>query len=196
MSPYEVLGVPHNADERQIRRAYLAKARDAHPDRPGGSDDEMRTVNEAWEVLSDPARRAGYDLGVRRARRAAEGKRQRQTASSKAASNTSASNKASSDRAEADATRQRTKKSARSEPDPSRVYRQQSAAEKAAPPTLRALLPLALLVVGGLIVLVGAAAQFSPLIAFGAIAIGLGVLSFIVLPMLSLSESRRADGPQ
>ena len=50
----------------EIRRAYRALARRHHPDAAGASSAaEMAAVNEAWRVLSDPARRAVYDASLR-----------------------------------------------------------------------------------------------------------------------------------
>jgi hypothetical protein len=62
---YEVLGVARDADLATLRQAYLALARRHHPDRPGGDTERMRAVNQAWSVLSDPARREQYDLAQR-----------------------------------------------------------------------------------------------------------------------------------
>src|SRR5512136_2202947 len=61
---YEVLGVPRDADEKAIRRAYHKLARKLHPDvNPGDATAEarFREVAEAYEVLSDPEKRAKYD---------------------------------------------------------------------------------------------------------------------------------------
>ncbi|HYK94362.1 MAG TPA: J domain-containing protein [Candidatus Dormibacteraeota bacterium] len=61
--PYEVLGVPRNASTRQIRAAYVSRARRAHPDLVGTRGlDVMRALNEAWAVLKDEARRAQLDF--------------------------------------------------------------------------------------------------------------------------------------
>lgn len=57
---YQVLGVVETASEREIRSAYRAAARSAHPD-AGGSEGAMRELNVAWNALRDPARRAAYD---------------------------------------------------------------------------------------------------------------------------------------
>lgn len=60
--PYEVLGVPRTASTRQIRTAYLARARRAHPDLVGHrGTDVMRLLNEAWAVLKDSDRRSALD---------------------------------------------------------------------------------------------------------------------------------------
>jgi hypothetical protein len=61
---YEVLGVARQADDAEIRRAYLDLARRHHPDAAGGDAEEMLRVNEAWAVLGDPASRARYDAGL------------------------------------------------------------------------------------------------------------------------------------
>ena len=60
---YEVLGVPPTADTAEIRKAYQRRLRTSHPD-TGGSTGLFRLVQEAYEVLSDPARRAAYDSGT------------------------------------------------------------------------------------------------------------------------------------
>jgi len=63
--PYEVLGVPRTASTRQIRTAYLARARRAHPDLVGHRGTEvMRLLNEAWGVLKDPDRRSALDAAA------------------------------------------------------------------------------------------------------------------------------------
>ena len=60
--PYEVLGVPRSATTPQIRAAYVAQARLAHPDlNHGRSVDLMRDLNEAWDILKDASRRQAWD---------------------------------------------------------------------------------------------------------------------------------------
>ena len=61
---YEVLGVPRNATEAELKASYRRLAMKFHPDRnPGDADAESRfkEVKEAWEVLKEPRRRAAYD---------------------------------------------------------------------------------------------------------------------------------------
>ncbi|MCI1665404.1 MAG: molecular chaperone DnaJ [Atopobiaceae bacterium] len=60
---YEVLGVEHDADARQIKRAFLKKARTLHPDVSDDPDAEekFKEVNEAYTVLSDDTKRSNYD---------------------------------------------------------------------------------------------------------------------------------------
>jgi curved DNA-binding protein len=65
---YEVLGVPRDADQDTIRRAYRKLARKYHPDLNADSDAEERfkELGEAYEVLSDAEKRERYDrLGAR-----------------------------------------------------------------------------------------------------------------------------------
>ena len=65
---YEVLGVPRDADQDAIRRAYRKLAREYHPDLNSDSDAEERfkELGEAYEVLSDAEKRERYDrLGAR-----------------------------------------------------------------------------------------------------------------------------------
>ncbi len=65
---YETLGVARDASADDIKRAFRRLARDSHPDaNPGDPSAEarFREVAEAYEVLSDPSRRAAYDRGDR-----------------------------------------------------------------------------------------------------------------------------------
>ena len=63
MTLYDLLGVRPGATAAEIRTAYLAAARRAHPDVAGPSgDDTMRDLNSAWAVLGDAEARERYDL--------------------------------------------------------------------------------------------------------------------------------------
>jgi curved DNA-binding protein CbpA len=57
---YAVLGVAENASRREIERLYRRLAQRKHPDR-GGSEEEMKALNEAYQVLRDDAVRNDYD---------------------------------------------------------------------------------------------------------------------------------------
>ncbi|RVU33842.1 J domain-containing protein [Hwanghaeella grinnelliae] len=64
--PYSVLGVPKDADAAQIKSAYRKLAKELHPDvNPGDSIVEQRfkEVTAAYNLLSDPEKKAKYDRG-------------------------------------------------------------------------------------------------------------------------------------
>ena len=58
---YEVLGVPREASQAEIKNAYRNLAKERHPDYPGGSAEEFSRLQEANAVLSDPDRRRQHD---------------------------------------------------------------------------------------------------------------------------------------
>lgn len=61
---YEVLGVDKNADAGTIKKAYYQLAKKYHPDaNPGdkAAEEKFKEANEAYEVLSDPEKKAKYD---------------------------------------------------------------------------------------------------------------------------------------
>ncbi|MFP5260281.1 MAG: DnaJ domain-containing protein [Blastocatellia bacterium] len=57
---YSVLGVDRRASKEDVDRAYRAEARKRHPD-GGGSEEDMKSLNEAHDILSDPETRKAYD---------------------------------------------------------------------------------------------------------------------------------------
>ena len=61
---YEVLGVPRDADEATLKKAYRRLAMEYHPDRNNGdraAEAKFKEVTEAYEILRDPEKRAVYD---------------------------------------------------------------------------------------------------------------------------------------
>ena len=63
--PYDILGVSRDADADTIKKAYRRLARELHPDvNPDPATQErFKDVSRAYEVLSDPGKRAAYDRG-------------------------------------------------------------------------------------------------------------------------------------
>jgi curved DNA-binding protein CbpA len=65
---YEVLGIAAGADPGQVRAAYHALAKSYHPDvncADVTSEGRFKDISEAHEILSDPKRRAAYNLGLK-----------------------------------------------------------------------------------------------------------------------------------
>ncbi len=61
---YQILGVPRNASDEEIKRAFRRLARQYHPDvakNKREAEEKFKEINEAYEVLSDPEKRRRYD---------------------------------------------------------------------------------------------------------------------------------------
>src|SRR5213080_4859987 len=61
---YDLLGVARGADEASIKAAYRRMAKEHHPDRKNGckeSEAHFKAINQAYDVLKDPQKRAAYD---------------------------------------------------------------------------------------------------------------------------------------
>ena len=63
MNPYDVLGVSKDASDQEIKRAYRKLSKKYHPDlnHEPGAEEKFKEVNEAYEILSDPQKKAQYD---------------------------------------------------------------------------------------------------------------------------------------
>jgi hypothetical protein len=62
LNPYTILGVEKSVTQAEIKKAYHAKALKHHPDK-GGDPEKFKEVGAAFEVLSDPAKKAHYNSG-------------------------------------------------------------------------------------------------------------------------------------
>jgi len=58
---YETLGVNKNASKDEIKKAFYKLAQKYHPDKKGGNETKFKQANEAYQVLSDDAKRSKYD---------------------------------------------------------------------------------------------------------------------------------------
>jgi len=63
-NPYEILGVPHDADSDAVKKAYRKLALQYHPDRNPGdhrAEERFKEITQAYEILSDPRKREAFD---------------------------------------------------------------------------------------------------------------------------------------
>ncbi|MBI2632843.1 MAG: molecular chaperone DnaJ [Parcubacteria group bacterium] len=58
---YKILGIKKDASPEEIKRAFYQLAQKYHPDKPGGSAEKFKEVNEAYQILSNQEKRAQYD---------------------------------------------------------------------------------------------------------------------------------------
>ncbi len=61
---YDILGCSNDASESEIKKAYRGKAKELHPDRNPNkktSEEDFKQLNEAYDVLKDPNKKAAYD---------------------------------------------------------------------------------------------------------------------------------------
>jgi hypothetical protein len=61
MDPYLELEISIDASDEEIKAQYRALAMIHHPDK-GGDEEKFKLIKEAYEILSDPIRRKGYDM--------------------------------------------------------------------------------------------------------------------------------------
>jgi DnaJ-class molecular chaperone len=80
---YQILGVPKNATEKEIKAAYRKLARkwhpDANPNDKEAAEEKFKEIQEAYEVLGDPEKRKKYDALGKDWKRAADQAEQQQT---------------------------------------------------------------------------------------------------------------------
>lgn len=58
---YDILGVPNDASQDAIKKAYRKLAHQYHPDKAGGNEEKFKTINEAYQVLGNGEKRKQYD---------------------------------------------------------------------------------------------------------------------------------------
>lgn len=58
---YEILGIKKDASDQEIKNTFRRLAHKYHPDKAGGNAERFKEVNEAYQILSDPEKRAMYD---------------------------------------------------------------------------------------------------------------------------------------
>lgn len=58
---YNILGVSKTASQDEIKRSYRKLAHEYHPDKNQSDGEKFKEINEAYQVLSDPQKRARYD---------------------------------------------------------------------------------------------------------------------------------------
>ena len=86
VDPYAVLGVAPSATQAEIKAAYQTQVGKYHPDLHQQNPledlakERMVEINAAYELLSDPARRAAYDAGLRAWQRGRGGRERRERA--------------------------------------------------------------------------------------------------------------------
>lgn len=58
--PYKILGLDQSATDEEIKKAYRKLAMEYHPDRNGGDDIRFKEIAEAYDILSDPKKKAQW----------------------------------------------------------------------------------------------------------------------------------------
>ena len=58
---YNILGINKSASKDEIKKAFYKLAHKYHPDKKEGNEAKFKQVNEAYQVLSDDAKRSKYD---------------------------------------------------------------------------------------------------------------------------------------
>lgn len=173
---YDVLGVGRDANETEIRRAYLAAARRSHPDVAIDGDDAMRDVNAAWRILSDPRRREEYDLSLEIDLR--------ETADAVP----------SGARIDRPAERPFVPYDADdADDDDTWRYTDDEVDPETAPATWQQLAPIVLVTVGFAIAVIGAFVRLLPLAAFGAAVAAIGFVAFVIVPIAVMAKASTVE---
>lgn len=60
-NPYTILGITQNATLAEIKKAYYKLAKQYHPDKHPGKEEEFKKINAAYEILSDSDKKKAYD---------------------------------------------------------------------------------------------------------------------------------------
>lgn len=58
---YKILGIERNASDEEIKKAFRVLAHKHHPDKEGGDEAKFKEINEAYQVLGNPQKKAQYD---------------------------------------------------------------------------------------------------------------------------------------
>lgn len=175
------------ANAAEIRRAYVAAARRHHPDfhvnaspaERRKADVEMRRVNAAWAVLSDPSAKSAYDRSLAEARREAAVARDastRRDSVRKAPSGASASFRPL-------------------HPDDDgvdpRLLDDTPFDGASPPPRWMVLLPVALVVGGAGVTLLGFLVSLRELVGAGLVLLALGTVAFLLAPFYVMAQNTR-----
>ena len=76
MDYYKILELENNATHEEIKKSYRKLSLKYHPDRNGGTDNKkIQEINEAYEILGDPAKKQAYDFEINFAEQGMQGMR-------------------------------------------------------------------------------------------------------------------------
>ena len=64
MDYYSILGLNERANGNDIKKAWRSMSFKYHPDKNNGDDEKFKSINEAYEVLSDPIKKEKYDMTI------------------------------------------------------------------------------------------------------------------------------------
>ena len=177
MSWYEVLGVSPDADQTELRQAFVRLARQFHPDHQTGADAalraeserRMRELNDAWAVLGDQERRRAYNRTVEL---------------QAAAAHLNARASGAGDRSTRTATA-----------PPPRDWRSYAspgpALSRPLSEQLLCMLPIAFLLLSVLLGGAGLILQVRTFAALAVVSVGLAAVAFVVVPLVAMGDSSR-----